>query len=164
MIFHILKEWATELQCCLVFGQWDMPSSYGTVQCTACVVTTKHHKLLHPWTKALINVFNMNYHKLLMWCFYPIWKPHLLPWNLLTLFLCLMLNLSSRSYEHLASQTFCQWLNEKETKENNIQDVWISVHQATFDNIMAADYCNIYVNLETKVTTEEKDKFIEKHK
>lgn len=29
---------------------------------------------------------------------------------------------------------------------------------------MAADYLNIYANIETKVTSEENDKFIEEHK
>lgn len=55
-------------------------------------------------------------------------------------------------------------MNEKETNENYIQDVRISVHQATFENVMAADYLNNYANIETEVISEEADKFTEKHK
>jgi hypothetical protein len=54
-------------------------------------------------------------------------------------------------------------LNEKETKENNIHGLQISVNQATFENDMAEGYLNIDANTETEVTTEETDKFIENH-
>jgi hypothetical protein len=48
-------------------------------------------------------------------------------------------------------------LNEKETNENNIQDLQKSLYQATYENFAAEDYLNIDAETETEVAIEETD-------
>jgi hypothetical protein len=48
-------------------------------------------------------------------------------------------------------------LNEKETNENNIQDLQESLNRATYENAAAEDYLNIDAKIETEAATEETD-------
>jgi hypothetical protein len=55
-------------------------------------------------------------------------------------------------------------LNEKETNENNIQDLQESLNQATYENVTAEDYLNIDAEIETEAAIEETDDIIENHR
>jgi hypothetical protein len=55
-------------------------------------------------------------------------------------------------------------LNEKETKENNIQDLRESLNQATYENIAAEDYLNTDAEIETDAAIEETDDIIGNHR